>query len=151
MAAGMSCKHNKQCSCFVVIFFADIHIVINVGCFEYTFTNIDKAASNADFPKSDMLFFPPILDYHFISQPWKDCFQHWSIISFTILGNTGSNIGLSVHLPTLQRWFPILDFQFIYQHWTFFTFTNLGNAVSNDGFSLHLPTLEYYKITFQCW
>lgn len=93
------------------------------------------------FQSRKCFFFPPILDYHFISQPWKDCFQHWIIISFTILGNTGSNIGLSVHLPTLQRWFPILDFQFIYQHWTFFTFTNLGNAVSNDGFSLHLPTL----------
>lgn len=87
MAAGMSCKHNKQCSCFVVIFFADIHIVINVACFEYTFTNIDKAASNADFPKSEMLFFPPniglsfhfptlerllpTLDYYFIYHPWK--------------------------------------------------------------------------------
>lgn len=98
MAAGMSCKHNKQCSCFVVIFFADIHIVINVGCFEYTFTNVDKAASNADFPKSEMPFSP----------------QYWTIISFPNLGKTASNIGVLFHLPSLEILVLTLDFQYIY-------------------------------------
>ena len=85
---------------------------------------------NAFFRYIGLLYYSPTLKRLFpmlgshltsISQPWKNGFQYWTIITVTNLGNAVSNVGLSFN---------------IYQSW----------LIKNS-----LPTLENYEMTFQCW